>query len=749
MMDRISEPTRQADDMSLAATLGKELEAIRAEVSQRIRHALEDDAQIQFAAQWLTGLIDYFRGRTGHTTEWLSQVVEQMRMGSGTASTTLTVIQSLRRCTYECLRERLPGVRDTEMLLLLFQAEDHLFRIAVSLYEEADRKVAASERRLRKMMAESMSLPFVTVDNSGGIELVNSAFCRLAGVSEERLMGKAIFAYCDEPTAAELRRDLRQGRKLNDHDLEGTLLAAQNIITRVRFQIRPLFDEAGLRRGLALIVNETGNRQPVAQLNQAKMLGQLADLMGLAFVLVEIGSGKATEVNAAGERYVAPGDIVGKSLCGRTDIKPGIPCAECLNRSLTLPRPPFRIPLTPREQEGEPRWGEVVCWPVCNEQGVLSHVAKLVRDVTEQRMIEEQVLHQQKTSLMTQLAIAVAHQLRNPLSVMIGFAEMLSRGLPPDQVSTAVEKILGSGIRCKQVVENLLEFGASTRDATQPVHLSTLLRQRIMPAYVAQEKEIAWEFEGDPGAIECSPEQIVLVIQHLLDLALRSAESRVWVCLDGDGSSVTLRICHDGVPLPEDSKNRLFEPTAGAADPQGQGLVLSLSRRVVEDLGGRLYLDSGESNCIILQIPLGAGRKPELPVKETARVANRKRHVLLVEDEPDQSFLLVLALQSAGYDVDAVASAEDALGALERTPYDAAVIDILLGDGLGGRDIYAHLIKHSLALADHTMFITGDTMKYETRRFLQETKRPVLEKPFLITDFVTQLAHLVTGEAGG
>lgn len=736
---------QQAPASSLAVVLGERLDAIRREVAEQIRRELnlsEQDYTAQLASQWLDGLVDYFRGRTGHTTEWMSQLVEQMRQCGGGVVATLDVTQQVRRRVLQSVRGQIAGADDTDILLLILEAEDHLLGIAGSLYEESDRKVAAAERRLRKMMAESMPLAFVTVDNSGVIELVNAPFCRLIGIGEERVMGKSIFGYCDDVTGAELRRDLRQGRKVNTRDLEGSLLTAQGGTPRVRLRVLPLFDEAGLRKGLALIVSDIGNREQAAQLNQAKMLGRLAELLGLGFVLVDLGSGKAAEVNAAGECYVAPGEVVGKSLCGRTDSHPALSCTECLTRTMPAPRP-CRIPLTVRGQSGEMHWGEVVCWPVRNEQGALSHVAKLVRDVTEQRIIEEQVLHQQKTSLMTQLAIAVAHQLRNPLSVMIGFAEMLSRGLPPDQVSTAVEKILGNGIRCKQVVENLLEFGAATRDTIQPIHLSTLLRQRIVPVYAKQDKEIVWEFQGDSGLIECSPEQMALVVQHLLDLAIHSAAGKVVVHLDSDGASAILRIRHDGAPFSEVRKSRLFEPVAGAADPQGQGLVLSLSRRVVEDLGGRLYLDTDDSNCIVLQLPLGASRKTEMPAKETPRTQKHKHHVLLVEDEPDQSFLLVLALQSAGYEVDAAASAEEAMTALERSPYDAAVIDILLGDGLGGRDVYQHLQQRNPVLAERTMFITGDTMKYETRRFLQDTKRPVLEKPFLITDFIAMLAQLL------
>ena len=67
---------------------------------------------------------------------------------------------------------------------------------------------------------------------------------------------------------------------------------------------------------------------------------------------------------------------------------------------------------------------------------------------------------------------------------------------------------------------------------------------------------------------------------------------------------------------------------------------------------------------------------------------------------------------------------------------------MLLADELGGRDLYEILVKTHPGLAQRTLFITGDTMKYETRRFLADAKRPYMEKPFMISDFTAQVEAL-------
>jgi len=113
-----------------------------------------------------------------------------------------------------------------------------------------------------------------------------------------------------------------------------------------------------------------------------------------------------------------------------------------------------------------------------------------------------------------------------------------------------------------------------------------------------------------------------------------------------------------------------------------------------------------------------------------------------VDDEADLLDLMKTGLFMRGYIVDALASGAGAIENLGKHPYDAVIIDYLLSGALSGADVYAHIKEHHPQLKDRVLFITADTMNYQTRLFLETTGRPVLEKPFLMADLAAELQKI-------
>jgi nitrogen-specific signal transduction histidine kinase len=399
-------------------------------------------------------------------------------------------------------------------------------------------------------------------------------------------------------------------------------------------------------------------------------------------------------------------------------------------------------------------------------------VTKFFRDITEQRLLEDQYLRQQRTSFASQLAIAVAHQLRNPLGVMIGFAEMLSRGMPPDQLPSVIDRILRNGIRCKEIVQDLLEFGRVGPGERVPVDVNAILRERVLPLYPGSAaSRITWRLadEASPhslspfdklcakrgAVVQCAPDQLAQVFINLVDNALDDAKSSVIVETFARDDMVYVKVWDDGPGVPEEIRERIFEPFfTTRKEAGGVGLGLCLSRSVVQEHRGSLYLEETASPGGIERDTAGACFVVQLPCaqhEESARTDERKpepppragRRVIIVEDEMDLLFLLAMALQTEGHEVDCANTGAQAMELLQTGAYDAAVIDMLLGDEFGGRDLYQILLTTKPGLAAKSLFITGDTMNYETRRFLSEAKRPFLEKPFMISDFTARLEEIM------
>jgi two-component system NtrC family sensor kinase len=247
------------------------------------------------------------------------------------------------------------------------------------------------------------------------------------------------------------------------------------------------------------------------------------------------------------------------------------------------------------------------------------------------------------------------------------------------------------------------------------------------------------------------PEQLTQVILSVLDNALRVATMRVTCAVDNKSDAVRLRITDDGPGIPLEMRDRVFEPFFTTRRSEGAvGLGLSLARAVAVDYGGTLSVSApigGEPNgaCLVLQLPKMKSSHGEglgEPDSSGAKTITAGRRVLVVDDEADLLDLLKTALYMRGYLVDAVGTGMDALAKLGENSYDAAVIDFQLTGSMSGGDVHDHIIKEYPQLAERVFFITADTMNYQTHLSLQGTRRPVLEKPFLMADFIAELEKL-------
>ena len=108
--------------------------------------------------------------------------------------------------------------------------------------------------------------------------------------------------------------------------------------------------------------------------------------------------------------------------------------------------------------------------------------------------------------------------------------------------------------------------------------------------------------------------------------------------------------------------------------------------------------------------------------------------VLVVEDEPLVGDMVQELLVPDGHEVDRATNGREALERLARRAYALIVSDVRMPD-LSGPAFYRELLRVDPALARRVVFVTGDVVSADTRRFLEETGLPWVEKPFAVTDF--------------
>lgn len=703
------------------------------------------------AAGWLTNQVAFYSDRSYRAGEWTAQMIDYLHATGGDLEKAYSLLRHFRNTLIDACLKGIDSISDAEVCALVRGGTDAHFQYLIEYYAQYMRDCGSAEQRKQKAIVEAVNHPLALLDTQGLIEIANREFGRYFNTTPDALAGRDFLALCDDKTSNYIRASLRaKPTGQQSKAFTGTIMHGKQQ-KAIRLDVQPLYDAAGMRSGAALCLDEkataesgiSAGRQYIEEylLSDIPIPVQLVDTEGN----VTFSSDMIKSLSVRGYDGTEPlCTFLYKQHSGTS--RPD-PCAQVFETGQ------FHMEDISYGAEADMRWYLLLLLPLPDETGHVTHVLCGIYDMTRrkqlQKQLEAQIISQQRSSLVAQIAVTVAHQLRNPLSVVLGFAEMMSKGLPPEQYSEAVNRILRNSIRCKDIVENLLDFGKGMPVERRTIDLNLLIRESVRPLLTpAQNRMIEWNYSESAAPIECVPEQMTQVILSMLDNALRAATERVFCTVETKAEIVRLRVVDDGPGISLELRERIFEPFYTTRRHEGAvGLGLSLGRAVAVDYGGNLSVSSAIGNepngaCLILQMP-----RIKVAAREVSQDAGQKslgmgRRVLIVDDEADLLDLLKTALYMRGYLVDAVSTGAEALAKLAENRYDAAVIDFLLLGAMSGSDVYDHIVDAYPELADKVFFITADTLNYQTRLYLEGTRRPVLEKPFLMADFVAELEKL-------
>ena len=232
---------------------------------------------------------------------------------------------------------------------------------------------------------------------------------------------------------------------------------------------------------------------------------------------------------------------------------------------------------------------------------------------------EEQLRKAQQLKMVDQLAVGVAHEINNPLTLVIGYARLLLRESPTPEVRQRAETIYEAGLRAESIVRRLLNFSQQQQAGQRMLELNDLVRQTlelVRYQFEAHHLQLVDELEeglpqvkGHPGQLQ----QVLLNLMHNSREAILSArdKGRIEVRTRAREGRVVLEVEDDGPGIAEEIRERVFEPfftTHGVG--QGTGLGLSVCRGIAAEHGGLLRGEPRPAGaCLVLELPAEAGRK--------------------------------------------------------------------------------------------------------------------------------------------
>ena len=214
------------------------------------------------------------------------------------------------------------------------------------------------------------------------------------------------------------------------------------------------------------------------------------------------------------------------------------------------------------------------------------------------------------------LSAVLAHEIRNPLGTIKGFAQLIEEHLPEAQKKLATP-IVSEAVRLERLVNDLLAYGRPRNPEPAPVRLKPLLEQMLAEQREAEAgAETDWRLEADTPEIEMLTDEGLLrqVMGNLLrnagEAARESAAPGVRVSVGVEGEDVRIEVSDNGPGFPEEALKRAFEPFF-TTKSTGTGLGLAISRRIAATLGGEVEVRNGEQGGAVatLRLPRGGARQ--------------------------------------------------------------------------------------------------------------------------------------------
>ena len=414
-------------------------------------------------------------------------------------------------------------------------------------------------------------------------------------------------------------------------------------------------------------------------------------------------------------------------------------------------------------------WVEMLLWRT-EVDGEIHFTASMV-DLTERRAAQNEIERQrealrqsEKLGAMGGLLAGVAHELNNPLAVVMGRAGLLEEKLADPALRGDATRIREAAERCGRIVRTFLNMARSKPAQRGPVVLNDLVRAAAdMLGYAWRshgiELELALADQLPP--VDVDADQIGQVVLNLLinaqqALAGTPRPRRVMVSTgleaqrEGRAPHAWLRVQDNGPGVPPATREQIFEPFfTTKAEGMGTGLGLAVSRSLARAHGGELRLEEGEGGASFrLSLPLAVELANEVSDSEPELETPALARVLVVDDESDIASLMRDMLESAGYEVATAESGAVALEMLEMARFDAMVSDLRMPD-MDGAALWREVRRLQPPLAQRVLFVTGDTLSADARQFLDETRCASLDKPFAKADLLRGVALLLTPDVSG
>ncbi len=358
---------------------------------------------------------------------------------------------------------------------------------------------------------------------------------------------------------------------------------------------------------------------------------------------------------------------------------------------------------------------------------------------------QREALHQsEKMNALGTLLAGVAHELNNPLAVVVGRSAILAEALEGTPHARGIGKLRDAADRCSRIVKTFLAMARRSGPRRATVDINELVESALdVTAYGLRTAGVNLTCDLDPALplTHADGDQIVQIFmnliinaQHALATAHGAEARRLTIATrhDPPADAIRVTIADNGPGVPSHLAGRIFDPFFTTKEMgHGTGMGLAVSRGMAEAQGGTLDLlpvETGAAFQLTLPIahdaepPVQADAAPPVAVPSTLRA-------LVVDDEIEVAELIRDSLKDMFAAVDLCRDGPAALAAMAKQPYDLIISDLRM-PGMSGTELYERIVAAYPDRAESFLFVSGDIQYRQELSGSAVADLPVLEKPF-------------------
>ncbi len=646
------------------------------------------------------------------------------------------------------------------------------FNNLVESFRSNIRELQASEERFRILFeyaSDGMILFSTTTDGTIVIANLNRTACKMHGYSKEELIGKPVSLLNDTITRSSHREDLIRmelGERVmfESYDIkkDGAAFPVEISAHRVNLD--------GLTYIFAIIRDITYRKLIENQLKESEQQLNILFENSRDGIVIVSRNGKIINSNAAALH-----------MSGYSPEEIGnIPISEMAYDSSNLVRLTrklvhlgsinnFEFQLLTKDRQV--KIVEVSATMQRDSKGKAHTFQGILRDITIQRSLEEQLRQSQKLEAVGKLASGIAHDFNNILTIILGNAELSLMTLPPDSpVYEDIQEIKKSGEGAAKLVSQLLAYSRRQVINPESLNLNELLEdmhsmiQRLIGESIVLEHELC----QSPCLIEADRNQVEQVILNLVvnsrDAIMEdenSSKPKVITIktmkqyLDdtftashlgsSTGNHITLRISDTGVGIEQGNISKIFDPFFSTKKQQGTGLGLSSVYGIAKQHRGSIFAESesGVGTSIVIYWPCS-----ESPGKLTADFLSQyenfhgKETIMVIEDDDKLRRITVNALEFIGYSVLHAGSGKEALNIIHEkgNEVDLVFSDIVLPD-IDGFEIAKKINKDKPKI--RILFTSGYPLTENQEGEVEVSNQNFLQKPFNMSELAKMIRYVL------